>query len=46
MICQNCGANNNEDAQFCVNCGQILYSDNSYKSSQNKQNYSQENHTY
>lgn len=46
MICQNCGANNNEDAQFCVNCGQILYSDNSYNSSQNKQNYSQENHTY
>ncbi len=46
MICQNCGTTNNEDAQFCVNCGQTLYTGNGYAAGINEQNYSQENYTY
>lgn len=39
MICNNCGTQNSDDAQFCVGCGMNFYTDNTYTSNQNGQTY-------
>jgi hypothetical protein len=36
VYCSNCGTNNEDDTQFCVNCGVALYQNASVKTPQEK----------
>ena len=42
MICNNCGTENSDDAQFCAGCGLNFYTGNVYAANQNGQNYAQD----